>query len=674
MTSEPGKAVFISYASQDADAAGRLCEALRAADIEVWFDRSELRGGDAWDASIRRQIKTCTLFIAVISRNTQARDEGYFRLEWKLAVDRSHLMSASKAFLLPVAIDDAPEDDDTTPERFREVQWTRLPQGWVPREFVERVRRLLSADPPAGATGRPQPTRATAFGGAGGRWTWLRVALALVAATVFIAVTGYYLTLPSAPASHATPPPAPPAAASPKAIAAGGASIAVLPFVDMSQGHDQEYFSDGLAEELLEELARTSGLRVIARTSSFSFKGKSLDVPTIARQLRVDNVLEGSVRKAGARIRVTTQLVRADTGEHLWSETFDRDARDIFRVQDDIAAAVVRALRLKLAPGDAAQIAGTQSAEAYYALMRASQQVAGRKPDDFRAAIASLNHAIALDPAFALAYARRANAEFSISDETNDSAMRKAAGADANRAIQLDPGLADGYSERAQLRANVDWDWAGALSDVRKAVALKPGSENAQSGYGRLMMLIGRSQEALEHLELATQLDPLSSRSWQNLGLLHLALHDPGSARAAFKRATEVQPDDTFAWFNLGDVELLSGRATDALGDYGRVSLAPLRAVGVAMAEFSLGHSAASQRALDEAIAAGADGLADQIADAFAWRHDTDKAFEWLERAYRQRDGGLVELNVDRFKDPLRKDPRFDALRHKLGLAAESGL
>src|SRR5215469_11772310 len=147
--STPTGAVFLSYASQDADAAKRICDALRAAGIEVWFDQSELRGGDAWDHSIRKQIKSCALFIPVVSRHTHDRDEGYFRLEWKLAVDRSHLMTAHRAFLLPVVIDDTRDDDENVPDRFREVQWTRLPDGQTPSAFVERVKCLLAPQPPA---------------------------------------------------------------------------------------------------------------------------------------------------------------------------------------------------------------------------------------------------------------------------------------------------------------------------------------------------------------------------------------------------------------------------------------------------------------------------------------------------------------------------------------------
>ena len=216
--SAPTKAIFLSYASQDAEAARRICDALRAVGLEVWFDQSALRGGDAWDASIRRQIKECALFVPVISANTQAREEGYFRLEWKLAVDRSHLMSDDKSFLLPVVIDATIAVNARVPEKFRELQWTHLPAGEASAAFAERVHRLLS-----GGTALP-PVAVPRAGSA------------------------------AAPATS-TPANEPP-------------SIAVLPFVNMSRDEENEYFADGLAEELLNVLAKIRGLRVAARSSN----------------------------------------------------------------------------------------------------------------------------------------------------------------------------------------------------------------------------------------------------------------------------------------------------------------------------------------------------------------------------------------------------------------------
>ncbi len=311
---EPSRAVFLSYASQDALAAQRICDALRAAGVEVWFDQSELRGGDAWDQSIRRQIRTCALFIPVISRHTHERREGYFRLEWNLALDRSRLISSTQAFLVPVVIDDTREDDEEVPERIRDIHWTRLPGGVTPASFVERVQRLLSDEASIPIRAGAAAEVASAIAGrspATGRSR--RVLLAAAAVVVFGAV-GYlaierpWISTPAASAVFAPPP----------------HSIAVLPFVNMSGDKDQEYFSEGLTEELLNSLAEISELQVAARTSSFSFKDKEVDVATIAHKLNVASVLEGSVRRSGDTIRITAQLINAVTGFHLWSKSYDR--------------------------------------------------------------------------------------------------------------------------------------------------------------------------------------------------------------------------------------------------------------------------------------------------------------------------------------------------------------
>src|SRR5215469_12484245 len=303
--STPTGAVFLSYASQDAEAAQKICNALRAAGIEVWFDQSELRGGDAWDESIRNQIKACALFIPVISANAHARLEGYFRLEWKLAVDRSHRIASKQPFLLPVVIDDTSQADDAIPERFRELQWTRLPGGQVMPTFVERVQRILSPTAPpehlsvrsdSGAHTRRDPLAAVATGRAKPYWSragFLALAVMIIAGGAYLVINRFVLS------KHAALAPA----------TAGDKSIAVLPFVDMSEKHDQEYFGDGMAEEILDVLARIPGLKVIGRTSSFQFKGRTEDLRKVGAALGAAYVVEGSVRRTGDRIRVTAQLI-----------------------------------------------------------------------------------------------------------------------------------------------------------------------------------------------------------------------------------------------------------------------------------------------------------------------------------------------------------------------------
>ena len=278
---DPTRAVFLSYASQDAEAARRICDALRTVGIEVWFDQTELRGGDAWDRQIRKQIHDCALFIPIISAETQARGEGYFRLEWKLAVERTHLMSDRVAFLVPVVIDGTGDAQADVPEAFRAMQWTRLPGGQTPPAFVTRIAQLLSpselqtpapARPSAGwapSANFPAPRASTSRGS--------RLVPLLIAAVLLLGV-GYFAWDKFVLSKHSAAPL--PAASARSAIPEK--SIAVLPFADMSEKKDQEYFSDGLTEEMIDLLDQVPDLRVAARTSAFSFKGKEATIPEIA--------------------------------------------------------------------------------------------------------------------------------------------------------------------------------------------------------------------------------------------------------------------------------------------------------------------------------------------------------------------------------------------------------
>jgi adenylate cyclase len=677
---EPSKAVFLSYASQDTEAAARICAALRAAGIEVWFDQSELRGGDAWDAAIRKQIKACSLFIPVISRNTHSREEGYFRLEWKLAVDRSHLMSTSKAFLLPVVIDETRDDDEQVPDKFRELQWSRLPGGEVPSAFLQRVSRLLSsetthasgelrspADPGVPATetasrlppARHAPPRP------------MRRALPLIAAVAaigvaYIAVDKLWHSRRSTAetqASSATVRAAPAQATVPQK------SVAVLPFVDMSEKKDQEYFSDGLSEELIDLLAQVQDLRVPARTSSFAFKGKADDVPSIAQKLRVAHILEGSVRKAGNTLRVTVQLIRADSGYHVWSRTYDRDIKDIFKVQDEIAAAVVGVLKAKLAPSRAAAAYRSSNAEAYNQYLLGKQFHRRGNGEGWQRAIDAFHKAISLDSQYAAAYAGLALSEYALADSTGDAAGRSRAMAHAEKAVVLAPQEADGYGSRGVLRMNVAWDWSGAESDLEKALALDPASDKVQGNYATLLQRLGRLPEAVAVGRRATEIDPLSAIAWSNLGQ-YLAFHrDYAGAQEALRRCLEINPESSFGRHHLAILQLLEGNAAEALATARKIAIEGFRLTDVAMAEHDLGHARESQQAVDELSAKHAHDGAYQIAEAVAWRGEKDKAFAWLERAYQQNDGGLSEVKVDLLLERLHGDPRFKMLLKKMNLS-----
>ncbi len=499
------RAVFLSYASQDAEAARRICEALRSSGIEVWFDQSELRGGDVWDRKIRQQILDCALFMPVISASTEERSEGYFRLEWKLAVDRSHLMADDTPFLMPVVIDETPDDIARVPDKFRTVQWTRLPSGKAPPDFCQQVSALLAGTAkPRRTQGHAEPTPRRSFL----RWPALAALGALLIAAMALL---WWHTMARAPSGAASPQKAPVTSAS----LVPEHSIAVLPFADVSARRDQEYFSDGLSEALLNLLSKVPGMQVAARTSAFSFKGHAVDVRTIGRQLGVANVLEGSVYRIGNHLRVTAQLERADNGYQIWSETYDRELGDVFRIQDDIANAVVKALKVSLLGGDVPQSLGTRNSEAYLVFLQGRAKMATQKLSDFRAAATDFALALRLDPNYGPAYVELASArlrlaEFTVTGdrvEAFESASHEAKLL-IERALALDPNNAQAYVERGYLRAFSDP--VGAENDLRRGIELNPSSARGFAGLATVLYSDPlRRDDALAMLERARRLDPL---------------------------------------------------------------------------------------------------------------------------------------------------------------------
>ena len=409
-------------------------------------------------------------------------------------------------------------------------------------------------------------------------------------------------------------------------------------------------------------------LRVPARTSSFYFKGRSEDIPTIAQKLRVAHVLEGSVRKAGNTIRVTAQLIRADNGYHLWSKTYDRDFKDIFKVQDEIAAAVVAALKANLlsAQGISSRHK-TSNTEAYRQYLLGNQFRNPDNPASNRQALAAYQKAIALDPGYAAAYSGLSEVEWRIADQsTAESAGYQRAGAAAEKAIALAPDSPEGYWARGQLRVNHLFDWTGALADYEHALALDPNYVRVLVAEGGVLATLGRMPDAFVNVHRAIAIDPMSVVAWRGLILLLINVGPLPAARDALNRLVEIDPRqdnrDGFA-----TIALFEGRAREALSAF-QSERADFRFVGIAMAEHTLGHAAESQRALEFLEKKYANVWAFQIAEIYAWRGESDKAFDWLERAYRQRDGGLTSLKYDRILNSLRGDPRYKALLRKMNL------
>jgi serine/threonine protein kinase/TolB-like protein len=446
-------------------------------------------------------------------------------------------------------------------------------------------------------------------------------------------------------------------------------SVAVLPFVDMSEKRDQEYFSDGLSEELIELLSKIPDLRVPARTSSFYFKGRAEKLESIAAELRVANVLEGSVRKAGNKLRITAQLIRADTSEHLWSETFDRDIRDVFKIQDEIAGAVVSALKVKLAPGQqAANLHRTSNPEAHNQYLLGRQFFERGTLDGFRRAAEAYRKAVELDPGYAGAYAGLAIAQSYVADPSGDAAGQQQALAAADKAVELAPDEADAYAVRGYMRLRRTWDWSGAQADFEKALTYDSTNSALQWLYVVLLDDFGRLPEATAAANKATELDPLSAAAWLVLGWNLDENRQFAAAHEALRRALEIQPESPIILASLGGLQLHEGNATEALTTFQQVRDEEVRLYGVAKAEHTLGHAEEAQQALDQFIANAGRAKAYDIAEIYAWRGEKDKAFEWLDRAYQQRSSDLYGFRNNPDFASLRSDARFTAMLRKMKL------
>ena len=325
-------------------------------------------------------------------------------------------------------------------------------------------------------------------------------------------------------------------------------SIAVLPFVNLSPDKEQEYFSDGIAEEILNALAQVEGLKVAGRTSSFYFKGKNEDLASMAAKLHVATLLEGSVRKSGDRVRITAQLINAADGYHLWSKQYDRDLGDIFKVQGELATAVVEALRVKLLPGTtlSSKVRPTQNPEAYRLfLLGRSLDILGSE-ESLRRSVAALEKAVALEPSYAPAWEWLSTARANILLEAPRAEFQPRARDvldAAERAIVVDPDYAGGYAIRGWIRANLFWDWAGGQSDVERALTLSSRNEEALNNYATVVQKLGRLKEAIATQQKVVEIEPLASIAWGNLGGYLMEDGQLGPAREACGRSREISPD-----------------------------------------------------------------------------------------------------------------------------------
>ena len=460
-------------------------------------------------------------------------------------------------------------------------------------------------------------------------------------------------------------------------------SIAVLPFVNRSRGEEDEYFSDGLADELLNVLTKVRGLRVAARASSFQFKGTNEDVAVIGEKLNSATLLDGSVRKSGNRVRISVQLVKAADRVQLWSETYDRSLDDIFAVQDDIAQSVVKELRATLlgeAPGsDASRKAEAEVAkaakghgtnpEAHRLYLQGKYLIERVTEQDTAQGLRYLNEALALDPTHALAWSEVARAHANGGGygwETTLEGYGKAREA-ALRAIELAPDLAEGYLRLSSVQRLYDWDWTGAEASTRRALELAPGNPEAKRSSGGLLHLLGQFEEAERLYRTALEQDPLSSAGYRAISLVYRSLDRPQEAEQAIRKGLELSPFHVGARMVLAIVLSERGRNEEALTEAKAETAEWARLTALALVYFRLGRRDEADRALAELEAKHAVDAPYQISAVHAERGDVDGAFRWLERATMEKDAGVAQANAERVFRPLHGDPRWSALMKKLG-------
>jgi len=444
-------------------------------------------------------------------------------------------------------------------------------------------------------------------------------------------------------------------------------SIAVLAFDNMSDDPDNEYFSDGISEEILNLLAKVPELRVTSRSSAFSFKGQNLDVPTMAARLNVAHVLEGSVRKFGDQLRITAQLIDAESDTHLWSETYDRELKNVFAIQDEIAAAVVEALKITLL-GKKLKAAETNP-EAYALYLQARHFNNRGTKESYVHAETLLRQALAMDPGFAPAWTElgRVYQEQVVTGTRDNAEGNELARHAIQKALEIDPQYGRALAALASVEMIYDWDFKAASRHLQTALVLNPGDATILLVAGRLESILGRVDEAIDLFRRSVAVDPLSGEGHYYLGSRHFKAHHLEEAADSLKLALSLSPGGVAGHFTLGLVWLAQGDAPAALAEIQKEKLDGLRVLGTAVVQHVLGDAAASDAALEELIELGA-AVNYGVAQVYASRGEIDHAFEQLEQAYDDHNSGLTGMLLDPLLANLQDDLRWERLLDKMGL------
>jgi TolB-like protein/Flp pilus assembly protein TadD len=656
-----GRDAFLSYASLDAEVAARLCGLLEKSAITVWMAPRDVPAGANYADAIVRAITSCRTLLVILSANSvgsahvgkeieRASSKG--RPIVAVRLDETALTPALEYFL-------------------SESQWIDARTGIetaLPK-LIDGIRRLTAAGGAvAGATlaERPPETTAPAARPVSSMRRYAlpaAIAVGVVLAVVLLAERAGWLQR-AAPPAAALPPASIPA---PEPRPATQKSIAVLPFEDLSEKKDQGYFSDGLSEELIDLLSKVQGLRVPARTSSFYFKGRQTTLAEIGKALNVSHVLEGSVRKSGKALRISTELVNVSDDSRVWSETYDRQLDDVFKVQDDIAGSVVAALKVSML-GEAPRAAPTGNSDAYLHFLRARELNAGEE-SSFEANRDELLKAVQLDPSFAQAWLELGTLYINgfVGSRYGPYEVARRQAMDAlQHSLTLDPRMVQAHVEVARLYYMMDWDIAAAQAELKHAVELDPSARHPDTLWltGYIANSEGQFDQAIASHLKARDIDPLFLDNYRQLGNAYYRAGRLDEAAAILTEGVQHNPSARTTHYRLGLVRLAQHRPEEALVEFNLESDPEFHVIGPPLALDALGRRSEADKILAAALASKtiSSSAAYQLALIYAERGQTDTAFQWLQRALQQRDAGMHWMKFDPLLKGLSSDPRFKAL------------
>jgi TolB-like protein len=645
--------VFISYASQDAAVANAVVETLEEHGIQCWIAPRNVAPGSQYADEIVAAINEAKVLVLVLSEHAIASPHVGREIERAaskrrriivLRTDAAPLIRSFEYFLSESQwIDVAALGAPAALKKLTQAVGQRLnPSSWVSPS--------LGADVTDPADWKRQPTYRTIR-------RLVAAAVLLVVVAVVISVVVRYWPSNGGPQV-------------PVGAIISDKSIAVLPFVDMSEKKDQEYFADGMAEEIIDLLVKIPGLKVISRTSSFQFKGKTEDLRAIATQLGVAYVLEGSVRRSGDHLRVTAQLINAQDGTHLWSQAYDQDLNDVLKMQDEIAASLVRALQIEVGAGEFGGRPALRNAEAYTFYLQGQHADDRGDRQGLEQALNDFARALELDPTFAAAEVGLGST-YSILGTLGFMqpaiAFEKARQA-AERALKLDPKLAVAHVLLSDIHRLYDWDWPAAGQEIQQARALAPNDSEVLLASAVLPGNLVSWDAALNFVNAALTQDPLNADGYNTLSQIQVRRSRLAEAEDAQRRALAISPTGIGGHYFLGLVLLARGEREAALAEMLKERDDEMRLGGSAMAYFTLGRKGDSDSALAKMIRSR-NNRPFFISSVYAFRGQIDDALQWLDTAYMQRETALLLLKTQLMFDKLEGDPRYKAFLRKMNLS-----